>query len=368
MKTSRLFTRFALTCGAVALFALSAAAPLAAASRSANDLLSLVPADAAAVAVVRLSELRESPLAARLFSGADHMTVDGDGARFLAEAQLDPKKDVDTVVVAGSPSSGHHNSPTIALFEGRFDPDRLAAAAEKRGATRKSTAAGTYFLLPEKHGHGDEQQAAAAFVSPSLVIVGAESAVAQALEDRQHGGTGFVSGTGLGRQLRRVDRDSSVWALVDVARYPSVARRSAHVHGSDEAAGEPAMAIMGAMKSVTLLAVQAKAHGDARGALGDRPRERRRDAAAPRGLAPWPDGDVEARGPGQVAGARLDAAQVHGLERQRVRLDSRHAVGRVPPLGRGEGAAQEKRRLSLDEGRQMGGGPPRLFSGSRKDR
>ncbi len=263
MKTSRLFTRFALTCGAVALFALSAAAPLAAASRSANDLLSLVPADAAAVAVVRLSELRESPLAARLFSGADHMTVDGDGARFLAEAQLDPKKDVDTVVVAGSPSSGHHNSPTIALFEGRFDPDRLAAAAEKRGATRKSTAAGTYFLLPEKHGHGDEQQAAAAFVSPSLVIVGAESAVAQALEDRQHGGTGFVSGTGLGRQLRRVDRDSSVWALVDVARYPSVARRSAHVHGSDEAAGEPAMAIMGAMKSVTLLAVQAKAHGDA---------------------------------------------------------------------------------------------------------
>ena len=167
MKTSRLFTRFALTCGAVALFALSAAAPLAAASRSANDLLSLVPADAAAVAVVRLSELRESPLAARLFSGADHMTVDGDGARFLAEAQLDPKKDVWTPsVVAGSPSSGITTLRRSLSFEGRFDPDRLAAAAEKRGATRKSTAAGTYFLLPEKHGHGDERQAAAGFRQP----------------------------------------------------------------------------------------------------------------------------------------------------------------------------------------------------------
>jgi hypothetical protein len=263
MRTSRLVSRIAAACGAIALCALCAAAPLAAASRSGNELLSLVPADAASVGVVRLSDLRESPLAAKLFSGADHMTADGDGARFLEEAQLDPKKDVDTVVFAGRPSSSGHGSPTLVLFEGRFDPDRLAAAAEKRGAVRKSTSAGTYFLLPEKHGNGDEQPAAAAFVSPSLVIVGAESAVAQALEDRQHGGAGFVSGAGLGRQLKRVDRDASVWVLVDVTRYPAVARRAARVHASGDADSEPAMAVMGAMKSVTLLAVQAKAHGDA---------------------------------------------------------------------------------------------------------
>lgn len=244
----------------LALAFAAAAVPLAASTRSADDLLSLVPADAASVAVVHLSDLRDSPLSAKLFSGADHMTTNGDAARFLEEAQLNPKKDVDTVVVAGRPSAGSGGTPVLALVEGRFDPDRLAAAALSRGAVRRSTPAGDYYLLPDKHEH--DRPAAVAFVSPSLVIAGTESAVAQALADRRAGGTAFASGAGLGRELKRVDRGSSVWVLVDVSRYPSVARRSARVHADAEGDTEPAMALMGAMKSVSLVAVQAKANGD----------------------------------------------------------------------------------------------------------
>ncbi|HEX5854114.1 MAG TPA: hypothetical protein VFZ57_00725 [Thermoanaerobaculia bacterium] len=263
MRITRLPSRFSLAAAALALCA--AAAPLPAASRSADALLSLVPADAASVAVIRLNDLRESPLSARLFAGADHMTVDGDAARFLEEAQLNPKKDVDTIVIAGRPSAGGKGSPTLVLFEGRFDPDKLARAAEGRGAVRKSTPAGEYFLLPEghHHGHGDDQSGAVAFAGPKLVIAGTEPAVAQALADRQAGGTGFASGAGLGRELKRVDRGASVWALVDVTRYPAVANRSANVHISGDADGEPAVAIMGVMKSVSLVAFQAKASGDA---------------------------------------------------------------------------------------------------------
>ena len=246
----------------VALALAAAATPLTASSRSVDDLLALVPADAASVAVVHLSDLRSSPVSAKLFSGADHMTADGDAARFLEEAQLDPKRDVDTVVVAGRPSAGSGGAPVLALVEGHFDPDRLTAAVVSRGAVRRSTPAGDYYLLPDKHEH--DRPAAAAFVTPSLVIVGTESAVAQALADRRAGGTGFASGSGLGRELKRVDRGSSVWVLVDVTRYPSVAHRSARVHveADADADHEPALAIMGAMKSVSLVAVQAKANGD----------------------------------------------------------------------------------------------------------
>ena len=265
MRITRLASRIALAGAAFALIA--AAAPLSAASRSADALLSLVPADAASVAVVRLNDLRESPLSARLFEGADHMTVDGDGGRFLEEAQLNPKKDVDTVVVAGRPSSGGKGGPTLALFEGRFDADKLARAAEGRGAVRKSGPAGDYYVLPEGHGHhrhGDEQPGAVAFAGPNLVIAGTETAVVQALADRQAGGSGFTTGAGLGRELKRVDRGASAWALVDVARYPSLANRSAHIHVSaDSVNGEPAAAIMGVMKSVSLVAFQATAKGDA---------------------------------------------------------------------------------------------------------
>ena len=47
-------------------------------------------------------------------------------------------------------------------------PDELARAAEERGAVRKSTPAGEYFLLPEghHHGHGDDQSGAVAFAGP----------------------------------------------------------------------------------------------------------------------------------------------------------------------------------------------------------
>ena len=263
MRISRLASRILPALAALAL----CGAPLSAASRSSDALLSLVPADAASVAVVRLNDLRESPLSARLFAGADRMTVDGDAARFLEEAQLNPKKDVDTVVIAGRPSAGGQGAPTLALFEGRFDPDKLARAAEGRGAVRRSGPSGDYYLLPEgrgRHGHGDETPGAVAFAGRNLVIAGTESAVAQALADRQAGGSGFASGGGLGRELKRVDRGASVWALVDVARYPSLANRSAHIHVSAESeGGEPAAAIMGVMKSVSLVAFQAKTSGDA---------------------------------------------------------------------------------------------------------
>jgi len=247
---------------ALALALAAAAAPLSAASRSGNDLLSLVPADAASVAMIRWSDLRESPVAARLFSGVDHMTADGDAARFLEEAQLDPKKDVDTVVIAAKASAGSKDTPMLALFDGRFDPERLASAAQTRGAVRRSTSAGDYYLLPDKHSSDRGRPGAVAFVSSRLVIAGTESDVARALADRQASGTGFASGAGLGRELKRVDRGASVWVLVDVARYPSVGRRIAHVETSREDGGEPAMAILGAMKSVSLVTVQASAHGD----------------------------------------------------------------------------------------------------------
>ena len=237
------------------------ALPLAAANRAAAD-LSLVPADSSMVAVVRLSDLRESPLSAKLFNDTDRLTSDGDAARFLEEAQLNPKKDVDVVVIATKASSGSAGSPVLVTFDGRFDPDRLAAAAVNRGAQRRTVPAGDYYLLPENH-HHNGRPGAVAFVSTSLVIAGTESSVAQALADRQSGGTGFASGSGLGRELKRVDPGATVWALADVNRYPAFARRSARAEaGAEGGPQEPAAAIMGAMKSVSLIAVQAKTSGD----------------------------------------------------------------------------------------------------------
>jgi hypothetical protein len=242
-------------------FALVAASPLYAAGRTTDEALTLVPTDAASVALLRFSELRSSPLASKLFSDMDHISADGDAARFMAEARLDPKTDVDTIAIVGLGSSSPSDG-VLAIFEGRFDPDRLAAAAVERGAVKAMGAGGTYYILPDKSsadsGHG---RGAAAFVSSHLVIAGSEGAVAQALVARAAGGTGFASGAGLGRQLSRVDVASSAWVIVDMTRYPAVQkgldRERSHTQGS-----ETASALMGAMKSVTLFTFQATVKSD----------------------------------------------------------------------------------------------------------
>jgi hypothetical protein len=250
---------------AVALAALLALSLPAAAAT--DDALSLVPADAASVGVVHVTDLRTSPLAARIFSDTDKLTVDGDAARFLAEARLNPKEDVDTVVAAGSPKgAGGSAGWGLVLFEGRFDPAALSAAIAERGGVKKSMPAGDYYLLPDKNAtaSSNHEPGAIAFASARLVIAGNESSVVAALARRSAGGSAFRSGAGLGQHLGRIDSGASAWALVDVSRLPqreAAARRaSAAASGTG---GDAAAAVVSSMKNVSLLVFQATAKGDA---------------------------------------------------------------------------------------------------------
>jgi hypothetical protein len=252
MTASRRIVRASLTAGLALLGAASALAV-----RRTEEPLALVPADAATVAVLHWNELRTSPLGAQVFSQMDNMSVDGDAARFLRETGLTPREDIDTVVVAMSPGADGPEDG-IVFFEGRFDLARIASALVERGATKQSGPSGEYYRLARERG---DRPGAVALANRTLLIAGSEPAVIAALARRESGGTGgLMSGQGLGKQLSRVDQDASAWALVDLARMPS---RIGHGRGEAEAPGdEPSRAIVGAMKSVTLLALQAKVHGD----------------------------------------------------------------------------------------------------------
>lgn len=237
---------------AAVLLLLSASAALAA--RRTEVPLALVPADAATVAVMRWNELRQTPLGTRVFADLDHISGDDDAARFLRETGLTPREDIDTVIVAMSPAgkSGEPESG-IVLFEGRFDLARIAMALTSRGATLQTGAAGEFYRLNDRSG----EPGAVALVNRNLLVCGSEGAVVAALARRESGGEGgLTSGEGLGRHLSRVDQHASAWALVDLARFPS-ARRD-----GSEGNGEPARALFGAMKSVSLVALEATVRGD----------------------------------------------------------------------------------------------------------
>jgi hypothetical protein len=176
----------------------------------------------------------------------------------MAEARLNPKEDVDVIVIAGSPApTGEGPSSGLVLFEGRFDTARLSNALASRGGQRRSALGGDYFLLPEgNRSHSDSgKPGAVAFASSRLVIAGDEASVVAALARRQAGGADFASRAALGREFSRISPDASAWALVDVKRYPV---GKAKVRATGEAGD-----VLAAMKSVSVVALQAAVKGDA---------------------------------------------------------------------------------------------------------
>lgn len=238
-----------------------------------DDALALVPADAASVGAINFADLRTSPLAAKLFADLDRVTTDGDAARFIEETRLNVKEDVDLVVAAGSPKAADGSKGDgLVIFEGRFDAARLRAAMISRGAVSVSGAFGDTLLLHDRKGSGD---GAVALLSDHLIVAGSKNAVSQALAARASGRTAFASGTGLGRHLSRIDSGATAWALVDMTRFPMGQREghAVHVKGTvnnqpvnvdvTEHGHEAPMALLSAMKSVSLVALQATAKGDA---------------------------------------------------------------------------------------------------------
>jgi hypothetical protein len=227
----------------------AAALPAVRATAASADALALVPVDATAVGFVRIADLRSNPFQLRVFEETDRLTADGDGARFLKEAGLDLRNDVDAVVAATSADGGR--GQTLVLFEGRFDVKRLEAAAEHRGALRQTAPDGNYFRVKD-NGKGD---GAVAFVDAHLVIAGSEPAVIAALADRAAGGTRFSSGQGMGAELRRVDPAATAWVLADVQKWR---RGRGTPHGDGAAAG-----VVTALRSVSLFALEATVDADA---------------------------------------------------------------------------------------------------------
>ena len=215
--------------------------------------LSLVPANAVTVGMVKIGEMRSSPLSSLLFQHTDKMSADGEAEKFLTEAGLSPAKDIDVLVVATYPRTTlGSEADAIVIAEGRFNVERLTKALIERGAVKKNG-----YLQPPSES-GDAHDVAIAFPTNSLVLAGSERAVVAALAARKEGGTGFLSRGTLAIDYPRIDPSATAWALVDVTR----AARLAKVGTVNTGKGQAGEALQAALKSVSTMAVWAKDQGD----------------------------------------------------------------------------------------------------------
>lgn len=238
------------------LFLSAALLLLAVTPAQAGDLGSLnaVPADSVTVGVVRLAELRDSPLARRIFSHADEITLDGEAEHFLREAGFNPMKDIDRVTFSLSPDSDQAgDGDALLVLEGRFDVERLSNAIASRGMTRFQVEGGSYYRFTEEDSD-TAKNGAVSLVNSSLALVGEEDAVARSLGTLANGGSDFANAAGLAHLLSRVDTTSSAWLLVDVPR-------STRLKGQAEIPGRHDRALDAALKNVSVVGVWADDNG-----------------------------------------------------------------------------------------------------------
>ena len=194
-------------------FAVLALTLTAASAFAKTDALSLIPNDAVSVGVVRLAEIRTSPLSSMLFEQTDKVSANGDADRFLTDAGLAPTKDIDLIVVSTFPRTAlGSEAEVLVAADGRFNVDRLTKALLSRGAVQKTG----YLLLPTSD--NSSKVGAVAFPDSRLALIGTEKAVIDALANRTAGGTNFLQAGGLGRDSSRIDPHATAWAIVDVAR------------------------------------------------------------------------------------------------------------------------------------------------------
>jgi hypothetical protein len=219
-----------------------------------NGALRLVPADSVTVGMVQLSELRNSPLASRVFTHWDNMTLDGDSDLFLRDAGFNPARDVDTIVCALTQDQDANGGNPLLIVEGRFDVNRISGALSEKGAVQVTAAGGSYFRFDDTQ---DEAKGAVAFLSSNLAVAGKEAAVRNAIETNARGGTDFVQAGGLAHLLGTVDSNSSAWLLVDVPRAQRL-KRETHLPG-DSGRNE---AMERALHDVAAIAVWADDRGD----------------------------------------------------------------------------------------------------------
>jgi len=219
------------------------------------DGLALIPSDAVAVGQVRFDRLKSSSVSAGLFHETDAISADGKAARFLADAGLDPKKDVDSAIFSLT-SAGTGETGPLVVFQGRFHPEALSAATASRGAVRVDAAPFPYYRLPNRPDEHAHEAGAVAFVSPTLVIAGSEPALLHALDAYAAGTAGLPPHSFVSDAIGRVDTRSAAWAIVDAARIQRL-----HPPGAHESGDGPAAQLAGALRSLSLVTFQADVSG-----------------------------------------------------------------------------------------------------------
>lgn len=112
------------------------------------ELFFLAPPEATSLLYVDLAALRQSPFLAQLFALAPSPVEDPDYRDFVSATGFDYSRDLDRALIAVLPAASP--ASTIAVADGRFHREKIAAYSLRSGKLEKRNGADVYFVSSGK--------------------------------------------------------------------------------------------------------------------------------------------------------------------------------------------------------------------------
>jgi len=170
----------------------------------------ILPQDARFVMGFDVQRFTASPFYARF---GTQRQMKPEAMRELEEKTgLNPARDIDQIVVAGSGKKGH--APGLAIALGRFDIDKLGHAIETAGKAESLTHEGITVYSFESDGK-ESHTLALAFLDEHALAFGPKSEVLAAVSARTHNETPLTSNAGLMARIAQVRPGSTFWMVGD---------------------------------------------------------------------------------------------------------------------------------------------------------
>jgi ADP-ribose pyrophosphatase YjhB (NUDIX family) len=169
----------------------------------------ILPADARFVMGFDVKRFTASPFYARF---ASERGMQPEALRELEEKTgLNPTRDIDQIVVAGSPAAGK-SAPGLAMVFGRFDTYKLGRAMETEGKVVGHNVDGVSVYGFKED---DAKSLAVAFLDQSHLLFGPRTEVEAAIASRTRGETPFRKNAALLALVEKVRPGSTFWMVGD---------------------------------------------------------------------------------------------------------------------------------------------------------
>lgn len=216
--------------------------------RSLDARLGLLPADAQMVVSIDLDGLRRSSLYGR-YGVEKEKRLEREHPElgtFIAETGLDPRKDLDTLIIASR--LGGHGS-VLGIVTGRFDPTIIERKLVEADMRSETVSGHKVFRLPS-HGpvapsESDDDRCEVTFLGREAIVFGDGQAVRALLARQESGEGGLAKSSKIQDLLSGVDTTAHVFGVVQTGDVAAMF--------ADELQKEGVPPVLKTLKSVTAM-------------------------------------------------------------------------------------------------------------------